>query len=70
VLTLNFVEEMVTEVNGILTQDDPALQIEIEEKQRELADIDKAIGTLLDLAEKFGRRKCRSPTARARREAQ
>jgi hypothetical protein len=44
----------VDEVNGILTQDAPTLQTEIEEKQRELADVDKAIGTLLDLAEKFG----------------
>jgi hypothetical protein len=44
----------VAEVNGIPTQDAPTLQIEIEEKQRELADIDKSIGILLDLAEKFG----------------
>jgi hypothetical protein len=51
---LDFVEELVAEVNGILAQDAPTLQSEIEEKQRELADIDKAIGTLLDLAEKFG----------------
>jgi site-specific DNA recombinase len=54
VLTLDFVEELVADVNDILTQDAPTLQSEIEEKQRELADIDKAIGTLLDLAEKFG----------------
>jgi hypothetical protein len=51
---LDFVEELVAEVNDILAQDAPTLQSEIEEKQRELADIDKAIGTLLDLAEKFG----------------
>jgi hypothetical protein len=41
-------------VNDILAEDAPTLRVEIEEKQRELADIDKAIEVLLDLAEKFG----------------
>jgi flagellar motility protein MotE (MotC chaperone) len=45
---------LVAEVNDILAEDAPTLRIEIEEKQRELADIDKAIEVLLDLAEKFG----------------
>jgi site-specific DNA recombinase len=54
VLTLDFVEALVAEVNDILAEDAPTLRVEIEEKQRELADIDKAIEVLLDLAEKFG----------------
>ena len=53
-LTLDFVEAFVAEVNDILAEDAPTLRVEIEEKQRELADIDKAIEVLLDLAEKFG----------------
>ena len=54
VLTPGFVMTLVSEVNAALIQDEPTLYGRIEEAQRRLAEVDKSIAALLDLAEQFG----------------
>jgi len=54
VLTLDFVEALADEVNALLAQDVPALQVGIDEAQRRLMEVEKGINNLLDLAEQFG----------------
>jgi hypothetical protein len=54
VLTPDFVTTLVAEVNTKQTQDEPALYGRIEEVQCRLAEVDRSIGVLLDLAEHLG----------------
>jgi site-specific DNA recombinase len=56
VLTPTFLEELIEEVNVYLTQDLVDLELRIEELHKKLADTERAIGNLLDLAETFGAR--------------
>lgn len=55
VLTAEFVTSLVAEVNRQLEQDTPStVETRLKEKQRQLADAEKAISGLLDLVEKYG----------------
>ena len=54
VLTLEFVRDLVLEVNALLDRDAPSLTVRISELKRNLAEVETAIHVLLDLAEQFG----------------
>jgi site-specific DNA recombinase len=54
ILTADFVSSLVTEVNARMVQDSPSVQGQIDETEQQLAEIEQAIGNLLDLAERFG----------------
>jgi len=54
VLTADFVMTLIAEANGQMGQELPKVQGQIDETERQLADIEQVIGNLLDLAERFG----------------
>jgi hypothetical protein len=54
VLTPEYVLALVKEVNSTIVQDDADFDREIKGVQRQLADVDKVIGNLLDLTERYG----------------
>jgi hypothetical protein len=53
VLTPDFVMAMIAEANQRMSQEQPKVQEQIDETERQLAEIEQAIGNLLDLAERF-----------------
>jgi hypothetical protein len=56
VLTPAFVEELIETVNTYLAQDLAGLEQRVEETRKRLAETERAISNLLDLAEQFGAR--------------
>ena len=54
VLTPEYVLSLVEEVNAVLFQDNSGLEWEINSARKELAEVDRAINNLLDLAERYG----------------
>jgi hypothetical protein len=54
VLTLDFVSALVVEMNERMVRGVPSVQGQLDETKQQLAEIDIAIGNLLDLAERFG----------------
>ena len=54
VLTPDFVMAMIAEANQQMSQEQPKVQEQVDETERQLAEIERAIGNLHDLAERFG----------------
>jgi len=54
VLTQDFVSTLVAEGNERIARGVPTVQSQIDETERQIAELDVAIGNLLDLAERFG----------------
>jgi hypothetical protein len=54
ILTAEFVSSLVAEVNARMVRDAPSVQGQIDGTEQQLAEIEQAIGNLLDLAERFG----------------
>ena len=54
VLTLEFVMALIAEANQQMSQEQPKVQEQIDETEGQLAEVERAIGHLLDLAERFG----------------
>jgi len=54
VLTSDFVIALIAEANQRMSQEQPKVQEQVDETERQLAEIELAIANLLDLAERFG----------------